>query len=57
MFPALSITRKGSVSKTLSAVLTDHATRTVVSIEPQEEGLEIVVRGERHLWSEIFYTY
>jgi hypothetical protein len=57
IFPALSITWKGMVSETLSAVLTDHATQTVVIIEPQEGRLEIIVRGERHLWSEIFGAY
>ncbi len=57
IFPQLSITWKGLVSETLSAVLTDHASRTVTIIEPQENELEIVVRGERHLWSDIFHAY
>lgn len=57
IFPALSITWKGLVAGTLSAVLTDHATQTVVIIEPQEGRLEVMVRGERCLWSEIFSSY
>ncbi|MBV9711477.1 MAG: methyltransferase domain-containing protein [Ktedonobacteraceae bacterium] len=57
IFPTLSITWKGLVSEMLSAVLTDHASQTVMRLEPQEDGLAVVVRGERQLWSEIFHAY
>ncbi len=57
IFPTLSITWKGLISGKLSAVLTDETTRTVTIIQPQENGLEVTVRGERHLWSEIRQAY
>jgi protein-L-isoaspartate(D-aspartate) O-methyltransferase len=57
IFPGLSIMWKRLASEALSVVLTDHATRTAIIIHPQENGLEIVVRGKRCLWSDLLYAY
>lgn len=57
IFPTVNITWKGMISGTLSAVLIDHKTRTAALIEPRENGLEIIVRGEYHLWSDLLHAY
>ena len=42
---------------TRSAVLIDQKNRTAAVIEPQENGLEITVHGERLLWSDLLHAY
>src|SRR6266487_1273771 len=56
VFPGLSIKWKGS-PEALCAVLADSSTQTVAILGPQEDGIEVTVRGERPLWSEILDAY
>ena len=57
IFPAVSITWRELVPGTRSAMLIDQKTRTAAVIEPQENGLEVTVHGERLLWSDLLHAY
>jgi hypothetical protein len=56
ILPSLSIKWKGSPDH-LHAVLSDETTRTVATIEPQAQHIQITVYGQRPLWSEILFAY
>ncbi len=55
-FPGLSIKWKRTALN-MVAVLTDHLTSTVATIEQKEQEIEVSVWGKRLLWSEIVKAY
>ena len=55
-FPRLGIKWKGS-PENLSAVLIDYSTQTVATLQKRDQMIEVTVRGERPLWSEIYHVY
>jgi hypothetical protein len=56
LFPEVGIKWTGA-PPAMSAVLTDYATETVATIAKQEDGITIMVRGARPIWSEILQAY
>lgn len=54
-FPELSI-RWRRQEATMQAAVFDASTQTLLTLEPQDEGIAIVVHGERALWSEIIQS-